>query len=322
MATGFRPPAVTVTALVALALAGAPPASAQRVHGGFGGGRLGGRIGGGHVGAVPFGNGGFGFLRPPLWSGLIEQNFAFMRATSPFPNQFAGGMFNRRPFFRHFGPAGFNAFVPSFGDFSFGGYGYGYSPSFYAGYGPALGSYSTPQYLPQPPVIIIEREVVREPGDREPRQPEQIEKGEPAQPSAAEEGYYLAPKAGETPEDAVAEIRRAWMSGDYARLKSRLPETGKMRIYLEGKYRYSVDAAEFAQMTREAMARIDTISFTLDRVARQGEGRAFVSGKHSYYDPARRKHAVYVSYGLVREKGRWNIAEAGSSREPVTSHAD
>jgi IMP cyclohydrolase len=95
-----------------------------------------------------------------------------------------------------------------------------------------------------------------------------------------------------------------------------------VRIYLKGKYKYSVDAGDFAQMTRDAMARIDTISFTLDHVTRQGDDRAFASGKHVYNDPDHVKHEVYVSYSLVKEDGHWKIVGAGSSTEPITEQAD
>ncbi len=164
--------------------------------------------------------------------------------------------------------------------------------------------------------MIRDREAPEPRRDREPREGR-------LEPSSEEEGeYYLAPKSGETLDAAVTEIRRAWMNGDFARLKARMRQNGKVRVYLKGNYRYSVEAADFGQMTRDAMSRIDTISFTLGPAKQRGEDRAFVSGKHVYYDPERQKHEVYVSYGLVREDGRWRIAEAGSSTAAISTHTD
>lgn len=267
-----------------------------------------------------------GDLHNGQWSGLIDRNFRIMRRTSPFPNQFAGGMFNRRPFFPPFGAAPFGFFSPTFGAFSYGGYAFDYGPSIYGGYVPSVYSlYGSwyPPYLPQDRVYIIEREVVPQPAPPAPQPRDQESKAAGDKPTSADDGeYYLSPRSGETLDDALAAIRQAWMNGDYGRLKSRLADKGRVRIFLKGKYKYAVDASDFSQMTQDAMKRIDTISFTLDRVKRLSDDRAFASGEHVYYDPDHVKHEVYVSYGLIKEDGRWRIVEAGSSTEPIASHGD
>jgi hypothetical protein len=266
-----------------------------------------------------------GRLHNGQWSGLIDQNFRIMRGTSPFPNRFAGGIYNRGRFVRRFGPGGFGFFSPSFGEFSYGGYAFDYGAPLYGGYVPSVYSlYGSwyPPYLPQDRVIIIERDPVKDRAEPDTEPADRADESAKDKHSSAGDGeYYLAPRSGETLDDAIAEIRHAWMNGDYARLKSRLPEKGRVRIYLKGKYKYAVDASDFAQMTQDAMKRIDTTSFTLDRVKRLGDDRAFASGEHIYYDPDHVKHEVYVSYGLSREDGRWKIAEAGSSTEPIASHS-
>ena len=43
---------------------------------------------------------------------------------------------------------------------------------------------------------------------------------------------------------------------------------------------------------------------------------------HTYIDPEKNKREVYVSYGLVRDNGRWKIAEAGSSTTPIRQHEE
>src|SRR5205085_6408583 len=107
------------------------------------------------------------------------------------------------------------------------------------------------------------------------------------------DGYYLTKPHAETLDDVVDEIRHAWLNGDYARFRARVPGEGKVRIYLKGKYEYSVKSDDFAQMTRDAMTRIDTTAFELDHVAKLGDDRAFASGKHTYLDPDKNKHEVY-----------------------------
>lgn len=307
-----------------------------------------GRLNYGRPPGAPFDRGrsfGYDGVHGHLWSGSIDRNYAQMRRTSPFPNRFAGGTYNPRPFLRHrFSYPTY--YYPGFGDFSYSGYAFNYTPGLYVGYVPSAYSFYGswyPQYLPVERVYIIERERIRERESDEYRTrsrretPRRSEADEGREGREGREGeYYLNPSprtakpgakaqeavAGETLQDAVAAIKAAWMNGDHARLLSRFSKKGKVRIYLKGKYKYSVDAADFGQMSRDAMTRIDTISFTLNPVRKLADDAAFVSGKHTYYDPERQKHEVYVSYGLVKEQGRWTIAEAGSSADPITTHSD
>jgi hypothetical protein len=222
----------------------------------------------------------------------------------------------------HYGYFGGGYVDPYWGGFSYGGYVLGAPigttvfPSIYSGYGTWY-----PQYLPQDRVVV-QREVIymrppEPPG--EPRESRTEPRTRPDREPASGE-YYLSRPRQETLNDAIEDIRRAWLNGDYARFRSRVKEDGRVRIYLKGKYQYSVGSADFGQMTRDAMARIDTTGFELDRVARQGEERAFVSGKHTYMDPDKSKREVYVSYGLEREDGFWRITQAGSSSSIIEKH--
>jgi len=278
---------------------------------------------------------GYDGVHSHLWSGSIDRNFQQMRRTSPHPWRFAGGAYNPRPV-HGFGYGTYYTY-PNYGNYWYGGYSFGYAPGFYAGYVPSVYSYYGswyPPYLPVERVYIIERERVIDRSQEGSSAPEQRSEGSGSQDrgSATTDGeYYLAPAprpesgataASESLEDTAAAIRSAWLNGDAERLQARISKKGKVRIYLSGKYKYSVDAADFGQMSRDAMERIETIGFTLDRVQKRGNDRAFVSGKHTYYNPERQKQTVHVSYGLVREQGRWMIAEAGSGQEPITTHKD
>jgi hypothetical protein len=264
----------------------------------------------------------------------ILRNYLQMRATSPNPNQFMGGQFN--PQYQRVGPRN-----PPYGYPYYGGYGdvappgYGYGGLFYGGYAftPAGGlsvypsiysSYGSwyPQYLPQNRVVV-QREIiyVRPESGAE---PPAARTEPPARPGSepASGDYYLRRPRVETLNDAIEDIRRAWLNGDYSRFRSRVKEDARVRIYLKGKYQYSVAGEDFGQMTRDAMTRIDTTGFELDRVTPSGANRAFASGRHIYVDPDKQKREVYVSYGLARENGRWLITEAGSSSAAVEKHVE
>jgi hypothetical protein len=167
--------------------------------------------------------------------------------------------------------------------------------------------YGTP-YLPVQPVIIIQREVIVPRTERQ-----------------GESEYYLSPRESRKEEslsDALSDLRAAWMNGDLERFRARVAGEGRVRIYLRGAYKYSISNADFVQMTRDAMSRMDTTAFELDTKRLLADGRAFVAGKHTYRDADGEKREVYVSYALQKEGGRWKVVEAGSGSEAITRHED
>jgi hypothetical protein len=239
----------------------------------------------------------------PQSLGLLEQDFARMRATSPNPNNFQYGRWN--PQFQTIFPS-----TPSFGG------GWWYTPY------PVYGAYPTYPYNPyygpyggygyQAPVV--QREVIVVP---QPRREE-----EPARPESPRRPAEEKPQAGatETVADALDDIRKAWLNGDVARLRARLKADGKVRLYPQGEYRYAVDAAEFGAMLENAMKNIDTVSFDFDRPTSTEAGRAFVTGRHVYLDAGKARQTTYISYMLERVGGKWRIVEAGSSNQPIAQH--
>jgi hypothetical protein len=252
-------------------------------------------------------------LFSPFSSGSLERNFAIMRATSPNPNLYMGGQLNpQRSRFRggsfrggFFDGGGYGGAIYGGGIYGGGFYSMGYGFPYYGDgyYGGGI-----PPYVPQERVIIIQREIVI-----------------PREEKQGDSDYYLTPResrASESLADAVEDIRKAWLNGDFERLKARIRDDGKVRVYLRGKYKYSISAGDFGQMTRDAMSRIDTSSFELNAPQHLEDGRAFVSGKHVYRDPDGEKREVFVSYVLERDGGRWKIVEAGSGSATITKHED
>jgi hypothetical protein len=272
-------------------------------------------------------------LFAPFSSGAIERNFAIMRDTSPNPRAYMGGQLNPRHSSVRFG---YRRDGLSFGlgySYSHYDYSFGYCPPLYPGYvyypvpptlypwGYAVPSAVTPL---RERVVIIQAaapEARREPAREQPRR----EESDRQERMRGDSDYYLSPRAEKGDEglvDALLEIRKAWLNGDHARLKARIRDGAKVRIYPQGKYEYSVTAADFAQMTHDAMSRLDTLSFELDAPRTLDEGRAFVSGTHTFKDADGEKRQVHVSYVLTRDEGRWYLAEAGSGGSPIRRHAE
>lgn len=280
------------------------------------------------------GGGGGTYIRqmppPPLGPnslGLIEQGFQAMRNSSPRPNEFLYGRWNPRyevvtqP--HHGGvpiPGGYYYPSPYPPVYGYPGYPYGYAPYGYGyGYGyqgpviqreviiygqgqPGYGNpgYGNPSYGPMPN---------QQPGAGAPPQRPQT----PTRPTG--EDFYLRGGAGqaETLSGALDEIRKAWLNGDFERFQSRVRLDGKLKIFVGGEQKYSMEGREFAAMIKDAMAKIDTLAFEFERPKSEEGGRATVAGKHTFLDQGKQKQTTSISYTLERVGGSWKIVEAGSA---------
>ena len=90
--------------------------------------------------------------------------------------------------------------------------------------------------------------------------------------------------------------------------------------YGDGRIRFCIDVPLGAAKGRDAMVKLDTISFEWDRPQSDAPGRVFVTGKHIYLDGEGKRQETFVSYGLERINGRRIVAEVGSSSTEVASH--
>lgn len=283
----------------------------------------------------------------PRSLGLLERDFMTMRATSPNPDAFANGRWNPRFQLR----TPYPNYIPSYGGYGFGGYGgYGNGGYLYnrggiyfnSPYG--FGGYSQPYTSER---VYIERQIIIIPQERANGYDNGnggVRKRAPRNNGGgADQEFYLrrprsrpTPKATEKSEslsDALAAVRQAWLNGDFDKLSKYLPAKGKVRLYLKGKFAYALEAAEFSSVTRDAMKRLDTLDFSLEKPTMLSASKAFVSGTHvvraakqpsasgAVSKPAQ-KTSVYISYLLEKQNGVWKITQAGSSTTPVKSHVD
>jgi hypothetical protein len=265
--------------------------------------------------------------------GLIERDFMYMRATSPRPNDWMGGRWNPRV---EVGVPGPRIYPPN--GYYYGGYGYGYAGFPYGGgfvgfggpggFGFGLGF---PANSVQREVIIYQNGAPVDPaaleraaatGQVDPNRRE----ARPAPPRSQprDDEFYLrnGSKGTESLATALDDLRKAWLNGDFGRLSARFKPEGKVRIFPGGRYKYSVEARDFAEMLRDAMGRIDTLAFELSRPEGPEGVRAFVTGKHTFLDAEKMKTETHISYLLERNGGKWWIVEAGSSTAPIPGHQE
>lgn len=255
----------------------------------------------------------------PFWAtpqALLNRDIAFRNGQSYAPySGYAGSPYS-----------GYRNIYPGYSSGGYYSYPYGGYSSFpYDYYSPGYGSYGSYGSYPygqsyQPPIVIINEPIVSPPNmgsggtdtgtSRERQRP------------SGEDFYLKGRSEGENLAAALDDIRKAWLNGDFDRIKARFAAEGKIRIYSGGQYRYSVDVKEFTQLLKDAMTRLDTTAFEFDRPVSEQAGRAFVTGKHSFLDADKKQQQTYISYLLERIDGKWKITQAGSSSSPITHHED
>ena len=82
---------------------------------------------------------------------------------------------------------------------------------------------------------------------------------------------------------AFADIARAWTEGDIAPLRKHVRDSDtRISVFLNKKYSYSIASSDFAQITRDALDRLHTVSFDLTRLRKSKTGDVTAYGTHVY----------------------------------------
>ncbi|MCE5322508.1 hypothetical protein LLG46_04230 [bacterium] len=123
-------------------------------------------------------------------------------------------------------------------------------------------------------------------------------------------GYYLYRQHTTQLDDALADIRSAWLDGRVDLIKRHISSSMRIAVLLDGKYDYSVDSDDYADMTNDAIDQMNTVGFVWESVRQRTDGNYTASAKHTYIDDSGQQKSVYVSYTLDRY---YDIVEVGSS---------
>lgn len=276
---------------------------------------------------------------------LLDENYAYMRMTSPRPDRYLYGQFN--PPGRGSAMGGRRSSAPNirtrsgyygdgsaYGDY-YGGRGLGGYDGL-GGYGGLKGDVSTedgllgggqaPLHSPGDLPSRAEEAggtastVLARPGQSKLKQSEQ-------QVSSSTGGRDAGPPAGgqaqplEAIEAALEDLRLGWLERDYNRLAARYPIRQPVRVFLGGVFKYRVQPSELLLMLHQAVGGTETVAFDLEPSKKLQSDRFFVSGRHDWLDQQRRKQTTYVSYAFELMDGKWRISEVGSSTSPVAGHS-
>ena len=162
----------------------------------------------------------------------------------------------------------------------YGGFpGYIYSPDpgvtvvsdpYYPAYAGGYSSFSTPTYQ----VTYNQNNYYA----ASPQTAEAIEDG-----GTRAEGAVKSAYAEDTYQAAFADIEQAWMSGNVGLIRKHLRDADtKISVLINRKYSYSISSDDFSQITRDAMQKLDTVSFKFTRLRKAKNGDVTAYGIHTY----------------------------------------
>ena len=136
-------------------------------------------------------------------------------------------------------------------------------------------------------------------------------------PIYVKDDYYLESQTYKALDEALSDVRSAWLSGRYDLIERHVMPNDKVAIFLDGRYDYSIDGEDYLHMTRDALQDLETVSFVWDNVRQRTDGTVTAFGTHRYFDASGNVKTVYVSYTLDKVGSEYYIVEIGSSLDPL-----
>lgn len=144
---------------------------------------------------------------------------------------------------------------------------------------------------------------------------------------------------------AFADIAHAWTDSDIDLVRKHLRNNEtRVSVFLGGKYSYSIASSDYSQITRDALDKLHTVSFSFTRIRKAKNGDVTAFGSHVYrasdagagadsngtvpFDQAGddstntdlgTAKTIYVSYTLRRYGTEWDIVATDSANHDLAA---
>jgi hypothetical protein len=113
----------------------------------------------------------------------------------------------------------------------------------------------------------------------------------------------------DTLRDTMDDIRAAWMNGDGGLLLQHVNDAYPVRILQKGDYKYSLEPEDYRDITKDALNRVQTISFDWTDVDRSASDLVVLEAKHTFRDPDGDSHTIRLNYTVEKSRGSWWITQ-------------
>ena len=123
---------------------------------------------------------------------------------------------------------------------------------------------------------------------------------------------------------ALQDIRRAWETGDAGLMLKHVPEDNKVDILLDGDYLYSLQWADYRDMTQDAMNAVQTDQFNFYKLQKRSDGEIVAYARHTFHDHetdfdsvTNTSSIVYMSLTLRQQGNDWYITTVNASPDQL-----
>jgi len=113
-------------------------------------------------------------------------------------------------------------------------------------------------------------------------------------------------------EEALADIRTAWLENDIAYIVPHLGEGISVRISHRGRYSYTATPREFFELTYDALDQLYTREFRWLKIRRNSR-KVVALAKHVYSGSDEKWRVNYITYTIERMSRDWYITEVDNS---------
>ncbi len=128
-------------------------------------------------------------------------------------------------------------------------------------------------------------------------------------------GYgYSYGSAGRPIDRALSNLTDAFRYEDPSLLGNFLTSDSQVNIYIDENYAYTLNGADYYDMTADLIQNVYTTNYQIERVRQARSGEYVVLARHDFVDPNNSHQTVWMTFTLQEYRGHFYIIEAGTSR--------
>ena len=113
---------------------------------------------------------------------------------------------------------------------------------------------------------------------------------------------------------SLSDLKDAFIYRDYRAL-DRLVPNGRVEIFIDGEYVYSLDGSDYYDITADLIYSSETTDFEVVGVQKIQGNRGYVAtARHEFVDAWGSRQETYLTFTLQPSNGRYQITQAGTQR--------
>ncbi|MDQ2985816.1 MAG: hypothetical protein M3R13_03730 [Armatimonadota bacterium] len=115
---------------------------------------------------------------------------------------------------------------------------------------------------------------------------------------------------------SLSDLKDAFIYRDYRSLDRLVSNGGRVEIFIDGEYVYSLDSGDYYDITADLIYSVETTDFDVVDVRRlQGNRGYLATARHEFIDSWGERQETYLTFTLQPGDGGYVITQAGTQRQ-------